>query len=235
MSSSRARRRALTIGRVLEALREEFPEVSISKIRFLEAEGLVEPARTPAGYRQYSPADVERLRYILRAQRDRFWPLKVIGEALDALDRGLEPTGPETWDRPQPPRPTADPDLPTAADLRATTMVRLTLDELAESAGLDAAVIESLTGFGLLRPDEHGFFGDSDLQVAHAASGLAGFGIEARHLRAFRTAADREVGLIEQALMTTRSEAQREQRAADVAVLCLRLHSALVKGGLASR
>jgi len=102
--------RPLTIGAVLKGLREEFPDVSISKIRFLESEGLISPDRSPSGYRHYRPGDVERLRYILRAQREHFWPLKVIREALDALDRGLTPPMQESG-RPGPPQPTADPDL----------------------------------------------------------------------------------------------------------------------------
>ena len=223
--------RPLTIGKVLDALRQEFPEVSISKIRFLEVEGLVEPSRTPAGYRTYSSADVDRLRYVLRAQRDRFWPLKVIRESLDALDRGLEPSA-DTDARPRPPGPEADPDVPEAASLLPGRAVRLTRDELTTATGLDLATISSLEGFGVLRADSEGHFSGADLQAAHAAAGLAAYGIEARHLRPFRTAADREVGLVEQA-MSTRRASGRAQDQADVARLCLQLHAALVKGGLA--
>ncbi|MFC7488678.1 MerR family transcriptional regulator [Knoellia sp. CPCC 206453] len=221
----------MTIGKVLDALREEFPEVSISKIRFLEVEGLVEPARTPAGYRTYSPADVERLRYVLRSQRDRFWPLKVIREALDALDRGLEPAAVADA-RPRPPGPEADPDVPAAEGLLPERAVRLTRDELTTATGLDHTTISSLEGFGVLRADDAGHFSGADLQAAHAAAGLAAYGIEARHLRPFRTAADREVGLVEQA-MSTRRTGGRAKDQADVARLCLQLHAALVKGGLA--
>jgi DNA-binding transcriptional MerR regulator len=223
--------RPLTIGKVLDALREEFPEISISKIRFLEAEGLVEPARTPAGYRTYAVGDVERLRYVLRAQRDRFWPLKVIRESLDALDRGLEPV-PATDARPRPPEPDVDPDVPDAADLRPARTVRLTRAELADATGLEPEVVRSLEGFGILRPDADGHFSATDLQATHAAAGLAAYGIEARHLRPFRTAADREVGLVEQA-MSTRRAGGRAADQAQVARLCLQLHAALVKGGLA--
>ncbi|KRE41489.1 transcriptional regulator FtsR [Knoellia sp. Soil729] len=223
--------RPLTIGKVLDALREEFPEVSISKIRFLEVEGLVEPSRTPAGYRTYSASDVDRLRYVLRAQRDRFWPLKVIRDALDALDRGLEPAL-DADARPRPPGPEVDPDVPDEASLVAGREVRLTRDELSSSTGLDLATITSLEGFGVLRSDPDGHFTGADLQAAHAAAGLAAYGIEARHLRPFRTAADREVGLVEQA-MSTRRPAGRAKDEAAVARLCLQLHAALVKGGLA--
>ena len=91
--SSEAPGRRLTVGAVVRTLAEEFPDVTISKVRFLEAEGLVTPTRTPSGYRQFTPADVERLRYVLRAQRDLFWPLRVIKDNLEAIDRGLTPGG----------------------------------------------------------------------------------------------------------------------------------------------
>ncbi|GGB66050.1 MerR family transcripitonal regulator [Knoellia flava TL1] len=230
MPPSRAER-PLTIGKVLDALREEFPQISISKIRFLESEGLVEPARTPAGYRTYAVSDVERLRYVLRAQRDRFWPLKVIRESLDAIDRGLEPA-PEADARPRPPEPTSDPDVPDVGELRRTQEVRLTRDELAKATGLDTEVVTSLEGFGILRPDADGHYSATDLQATHAAAGLAAYGIEARHLRPFRTAADREVGLVEQAMSTRRADGRAADEA-QVARLCLQLHAALVKGGLA--
>jgi len=230
MPPSRAER-PLTIGKVLDALREEFPQISISKIRFLESEGLVEPTRTPAGYRTYAVSDVERLRYVLRAQRDRFWPLKVIRESLDAIDRGLEPA-PESDARPRPPAPASDPDVPDVGELRRNQAVRLTRDELATATGLDAEVITSLEGFGILRPDADGHYSATDLQATHAAAGLAAYGIEARHLRPFRTAADREVGLVEQAMSTRRADGRAADEA-QVARLCLQLHAALVKGGLA--
>lgn len=218
------------IGAVVALLHEEFPDITISKIRFLEAEGLVEPQRTPAGYRLYAAADVERLRYILAAQRDRFWPLKVIREALEAIDRGLTPQEPDAG-LPRPPAPAQDPDLPHAAELAAAPMVRLTAAELGESTGASGEVIEALVGFGLLHPDPAGLFDAADAQVAQACVGLAAFGIEPRHLRAFRAAADREVGLIEQALITTSAE-QRPMRGGEIARLCLQLHAGLVKGGL---
>lgn len=223
--------RPLTIGKVLAALREEFPEVSISKIRFLEGEGLVEPQRTPSGYRTYTSGDVARLQYVLRAQRDRFWPLKVIRESLDALDRGLEPSALDDA-RPRPPEPQADPDVPAVAELEHGRDVRLTRAELAGATGLGPDVLTSLEGFGLLRPDAEGHYSGTDLQAAHAAAGLAAYGIEARHLRPFRTAADREVGLVEQAMSTQRAGGRAREQA-EVARLCLQLHAALVKGGLA--
>jgi DNA-binding transcriptional MerR regulator len=226
----------MTIGAVLEQLKPEFPDISISKIRFLEAEGLVTPERTASGYRTYSQDDVDRLRYVLTAQRDRFWPLKVIRESLDALDRGLTPPG-QGVDavRPQPPRPAEDPDVPTAASLTVSRRLRLTRAELAAAAGLDDATFTALETFGLLRADDSGHFGESALAVAHAAASLAAYGLEPRHLRPFRTAADREIGLVQQVVRPHRGAARggpREDPTAEVLRLCIALHTALVKSGL---
>jgi len=226
----------MTIGAVLESLKVDFPDISISKIRFLEAEGLVTPERTASGYRTYSEQDVERLRYVLTAQRDRFWPLKVIREALDALDRGLTPAGetPETV-RPQPPLPAADPDVPSAASLTRTRQLRMTRDELAGSAKLDGATLEALETFGLLRPDATGHYGEAALSIAHTAAGLAAYGIEPRHLRPFRTAADREIGLVQQVVSPHRGKPGRAAKTdptAEILRLCIGLHTALVKDGL---
>ncbi|HYN30630.1 MAG TPA: MerR family transcriptional regulator [Dermatophilaceae bacterium] len=232
MSSGRGAARPLRIGAVVDALTEEFPEVTISKIRFLEGEGLLTPQRTPSGYRLYSTQDVERLRYVLRAQRDHFWPLKVIKDSLDALDRGLRPAAAEGDGRPRPPVAEPDPDVPTAAELRPVPAVRLTPAEVREASGLDADDLTALEGFGLVGRDAGGHFGADDLRVATAAAGLAAYGIRARHLRPFRTAADREVGLVEQALAGRPPGRERDAAAADLARMCLALHAALVRGGL---
>ena len=225
----------MTIGAVLDALKPDFPDISISKIRFLEAEGLITPERTPSGYRHFSDEDVERLRYILTAQRDRFWPLKVIRESLDALDRGLTPPGDSEGERPQPPRPAPDPDVPTAAELTRPGTLRLTREELAASAGLDGSTLEALDTFGLLRPDGGGHYGEAALAIAHAAAGLAAYGIEPRHLRPFRTAADREIGLVQQVAAPLRGRggrAGKDDPTGDILRLCIALHTALVKDGL---
>ena len=222
----------LTIGKVLGALRDEFPDISPSKIRFLEAEGLIVPERTPAGYRTYSGDDLTRLRYILLAQRDRFWPLKVIREALDAMDRGLPDPAASATARPLALRPGPDPDVPDAADLVSRTPLRLTAREVRETAGLDKDTFAALVTYGLVQPGASGHFDEHALAVAVAVGDLARHGLEPRHLRAFRTAADREVGLVQQVVATTGPDS-RQARAADVASACLRLHAALVKGGLA--
>ena len=221
--------RPLTVGAVVQALAEEFPDVSISKVRFLEAEGLVTPRRTASGYRQFTAADVDRLRYVLRAQRDRFWPLKVIKDSLEALDRGL--LADDEGGLPRPPEPPDDPTVPDAVDLLPRAELRMTAAELARASGLTPAVVGELTSTGLLRPDAAGLHGQADLRVARAAAGLAAHGVEPRHLRSFRTAADREVGLVEQVVGARRGD-DAHRRAAEVAHLCLTLHAALVRGGL---
>ena len=230
----------MTIGAVLAALQQDFPDVTISKIRFLEAEGLVTPARTGSGYRTYSSKDLERLRYILTAQRDHFWPLKVIAEALDAMDRGLTPQHHDGgMPRPTVPAPVSDPEVPTAAALTTVGSLRLTSEELAASAGLDTDSVDALQNFGLLHPDATGHFGEAALTVAHTVAQLAAYGLEPRHLRPFRTAAAREIGLVQQVVTPHRSTAAGGSRAAadsdptgDVLRLCIALHIALVRDGL---
>jgi DNA-binding transcriptional MerR regulator len=264
--------RRLTIGKVLAELRGDFPDVSASKIRFLEAEGLITPHRTASGYRTFSGADVQRLRYILSAQRDRFWPLKVIGEALDALDRGLTDPGdgapgdggepgdggagpdptpgtghaphgdagshagpyapPTRAGRPRPPSPRPDPEVPSAASLLERHTVALTGSEVREATGLDTETFLALETYGLLQGDHSGHYGEDALAVAAAARTLAAHGLEARHLRPFRTAADREIGLAEQVLATRHGQGTRDERAAEIVSACLALHVALVRSGL---
>ncbi|GAB3437895.1 MerR family transcriptional regulator [Phycicoccus ginsengisoli] len=219
----------MTIGAVLATLRQDFPDVTISKIRFLEAEGLVTPARTASGYRTYTDADVERLHYVLTAQRDHFWPLKVIREALDALDRGLTPPRQDRagMSRPEVPAAAPDPDVPTAAALTAAPTLRLTRAELLAASGAGESLLADLETFGLVRPDDGGHYGDAALAVATSAAGLAAYGIEARHLRPFRTAADREVGLVQQV-----ATGRADDPTGEVLRLCVALHTALVKDGL---
>jgi DNA-binding transcriptional MerR regulator len=234
----------LSIGEVLGQLRADFPDVSISKIRYLEAEGLVEPARTPSGYRKFAQDDVERLRYILTLQRDHFWPLRVIREALDALDRGFEPAGVGPGGAPGPhaPRAVADGAWPDPSTfVRRGQTLRMTRAELAVAAGLDDDDVALLETYGLLLPGSGGFFDETALSIAHAAAELAAYGIEPRHLRPFRTAADREVGLVEQVVTPLArgrgddAQARASEAAREISALCLQLHAALVKAGLGPR
>ena len=229
-------RRGRSIGAVLDQLKPEFPDLTVSKIRFLESEGLVTPERTASGYRTFSDHDVERIRYILAAQRDRFWPLKVIREALDGLDRGLTPAEDgHAAARMVPPAAPADPDVPTASELRAASTLALTQTELARAAGLDETTLAALLTYGLVHPDSNGHYGEPALAVAAAAAALASYGVEPRHLRLFRTAADREVGLVQQIVAPARAASARRGEAdpaAEVLHHCLALHAALVKAAL---
>jgi DNA-binding transcriptional MerR regulator len=233
----------MSIGEVLNQLHEEFPEVTHSKVRFLEAEGLVEPERTASGYRKYTYADLERLRYILTAQRDQYLPLKVIKEHLDAMERGLEP--PERADEaPRVPRPIhAVKDLPAADEFGPAPArdMRLSRRELLANSGLDAAHLDQLIDFGMIRYRPGTKYFDADaLAVATAVAEMASYGLEPRHIRAFKTAAEREVGLIEQIVSpiarqrNDAAQARAQEVVRELGALSVRLHAALVKIALRS-
>jgi DNA-binding transcriptional MerR regulator len=217
----------LSIGAVLERLRPQFPDVTISKIRFLESEGLVCPARTPSGYRQFTAADVERLRFVLAAQRDHYLPLKVIKEQLDAADRprGLVSVPLESG-------------LPTAESFAERPELRMTKEELLASTGIDAAMLAELEQYGLIRPGAAGFYDSESALVAKTVAAMAGFGIEPRHLRAFRASAECEVGLLEQIvapMFKQRDPGARgraDEVARELAALSVALHTLLVKAEL---
>jgi DNA-binding transcriptional MerR regulator len=175
------KQRFLTIGTVCGMLKDEFPDISISKIRYLEDQGLLAPRRTQGGYRLFSEEDVERLETILRLQRDEFLPLRVIRQEL---------ASPVTRDRKR----------RRAAGLTGEEH-ELDLTELCERAGIDARLARELEEFGLLAPRSQAGekrYRESDADIALACGQLARFGIAPRHLRSFRTAADREAGLLEQ-------------------------------------
>jgi DNA-binding transcriptional MerR regulator len=226
----------MTIGEVLDQLRPEFPDVTISKIRFLESERLVEPVRAPSGYRHFTPEHVSRLRYVLTAQRDHYLPLRVIREHLDAMDRGLQPPSP--LGRPGVPMSVVPDDAPPPeAFRREATDLRLSRVELAEAAGTDPDLVDRLDEYGLIVA-RAGHYDADALAVAQAARELAAFGLEPRHLRSFRTAADREVGLVEQVvtpLLRQRSDDARDraaEAARELAAVAVRLHTALVRAGV---
>jgi DNA-binding transcriptional MerR regulator len=209
---------------VLQVLQGEFADVTISKLRFLEAEGLVTPARTASGYRKFSAADIERLRYVLTAQRDQYLPLKVIKEHLGAMDRGLRPT---PGGRPAAPAAAEPAGLPVAEDFGADrTELKLTREELRVAAGITAELLEQLESHQLVVARGNHYDGDAIL-VAKAAAEFGRYGVEPRHLRPFRTAADREVGLIEQV-----AGPRRDDKTQELAALAVRLHAALVRSRL---
>jgi DNA-binding transcriptional MerR regulator len=261
----------MSIGEVLARLRPEFPDITISKLRFLEAEGLVEPLRAPSGYRKYTPAHLERLRYVLAAQRDRYLPLRVIREQIEAQDRGervvgLPPVPPapraEASARSTAPRSAAsgptsegsgasgasreDGDWRGAGPARAEASARstelgdsrLTRAQLSERSGLDEAGIVDLEQYGLLTANPNGFYSTEALTVARVAARLAEYGLEGRHLRPYRTTADREVGLLAQLVPVLARQAgpggreQALETVHELAALCAQLHGALVRQGL---
>ncbi|MFI2181867.1 transcriptional regulator FtsR [Streptomyces buecherae] len=224
----------MSIGAVLNLLRDEFPEVTISKIRFLEAEGLVEPQRTPSGYRKFSRADVERLGYVLRTQRDHYLPLKVIREHLDALERGEQVPLPA----PAQPRDLLDGEPPAADEPTATRVGRAELLAAAEVGEAELAEWES---YGLLSPASDGGYDVGAVAVAKLIADLGRAGLEPRHLRAIKAAADREAGLVEQLVAPLRrhrnpqTRAHAEATARELAGLSVRLHAALVEAALRVR
>ena len=214
MTSPAPLRSRLSIGEVLDRLRVHFPEISISKIRYLEAEGLVEPQRTAAGYRKFSHADVERLRFVLTCQREKYLPLKVIKEHLDAVDQGVEP--PELpGGGPQVPRMVLAADnTPDPEAFRADSSgLRMSRAELAEAAGIDDAMLDAMEAHGLVRPRVGAHFDGDALVIAKTVAELAAFGLEPRHLRSFKNAADREVGLVEQVVAPLRGQRDSAARA----------------------
>jgi DNA-binding transcriptional MerR regulator len=229
----------LSIGEVLAQLRPDFPDVTISKIRFLEAEGLIEPERTPSGYRKFSREDVSRLRYVLTAQRDQYLPLRVIKAHLEAIDRGLEPPD-AAGGGPQVPRALVAADGLPGADTfgRDTSELRLSRDELIAAAAIDPAQLSQLEQFGLVAARPGGFYDGDALVIAKTVAEMSRFGLEPRHLRAFRAAADREVGLVEQVvapLVRQRNPEARgraEEVARELAALSVKLHATLVRSGL---
>jgi DNA-binding transcriptional MerR regulator len=229
----------MSIGEVLASLRADFPDVTISKIRFLESEGLVEPERTPSGYRKFSRDDVARLRYVLSAQRDNYLPLRVIKTHLEAIDRGLEPPA-TAGGGPQVPRALVVADGLPGPDsfARETTELRLSREELADAASIEPAQLDMLEQYGLVAPRPGGYFDGDALVVAKTVAEMSRFGLEPRHLRAFRAAADREVGLVEQVVapMVRQRNPEARGRAEEVArelgSLSVRLHAMLVKSGL---
>jgi DNA-binding transcriptional MerR regulator len=206
----------LGIGEVLTELRAEFPDISVSKIRFLEAEGLISPARSPSGYRRFAPADLHQLRYILTAQRDQYLPLRVIKERMEAgaLSGGADA-----------------PERGGAAEM-------VSRRDLLDSAGIDEEQLAELEAHGLVRRAGR-LYGQDALDVAATVAALSSYGVQARHLRAARTTADRDVSLIEQVVAPTLRQRSPEAKdeagrtAREIAELLLRLHRAMIEAAMA--
>ncbi|MFC7752319.1 MerR family transcriptional regulator [Tsukamurella soli] len=224
----------MSIGAVLEQLRAEFPDVTISKIRFLESEGLVTPGRSPSGYRRFSTKDCERLRYVLTAQRDFYLPLKIIKEQLDAHDRGEQVEGPA----PRAPRTLATVQSSEPADFLARRQTRISRADLIERVGCDESFLRELERSALVSPGKVGYFDEDAIALVSAAKALAEYGFEARHLRAFKTSADREAGLIAQIAnpIARGGDSGAAERAAELirelAALSVAFHTQLVKSAV---
>jgi DNA-binding transcriptional MerR regulator len=213
LASGTPARGSVSIGQVLDELSPEFPDISPSKIRFLESEGLIQPLRSSSGYRRFSAADIKRLRFILTAQRDEYLPLRVIKERLDALD-GAAAHG---------------------ADAGAVPPVAMTRSELLAAAGAAEELLAELEDYGLIRRARS--YGTQTLSVLRSAVRLGEYGIQPRHLRVIKAAADRETALVEQAVAPlTRQKGSREpalRAAQDLAGHIAGLHATLVEDGLA--
>src|SRR5215813_1729744 len=207
----------LGIGEVLVELRSEFPEISVSKIRFLESEGLIAPARSPSGYRRFTPGDIDKLRFILTAQRDQYLPLRVIKERLDhraAVRESPDGVGQR-----------ARPELISRRDLL-------------DSSGIGEELLTDLEAHGLVRRIGR-LYSRDELDIAGTVAMLASYGVQARHLRTARTAAERDVSLIEQVVAPTLRQRSPQARndaartASEIAALLIRLHRAMIEGDLA--
>ena len=252
----------LSIGEVLQLLQEEFPDVTISKIRFLESQGLIDPERTPSGYRKFYDPDIERLRFILREQKDSYLPLKVIKTRLDAGEgtgpvvRPFPPTmtavaedaeaplpggadgapgaGLVADDAPPPelvethaeePEPAAEPWSPlleVAPDLAPAPASSLTFDELVDVSGLTAAQLREVERYGLVisRPvGRTSYYDEEALVIARLVAGFLRFGIEPRHVRMYRTSAEREAGVFEQVILPLVKQRNPQARAQALASL----------------
>ncbi|MER6323126.1 transcriptional regulator FtsR [Streptomyces coelicoflavus] len=224
----------MSIGAVLNALRDEFPDITISKIRFLESEGLVEPRRTPAGYRKFSAHDVERLGQVLRMQRDHYLPLKVIREHLDAVERGEAVSLPRVGRQ-------RDGEQAVPEPGEGPTVARIGRDELLAAAGIGDQELKEWESYGLLAPLADGAYDAEAVTVASLVVQLGRFGIEPRHLRVMKAAADRDAGLVDQVVAPLKrhrnpqTRAHAEARTKELAGLAVKLHAALVQTALGVR
>ncbi len=221
--------KTMSIGVVLERLRAEFPDVTVSKIRFLESEGLITPQRTASGYRRFTEEDVERLRYILVTQRDNYLPLKVIREQLEAMDSGQVTailTGADA-------EPMISPE-----NFRAPSVTRLTADDVAAQAQAPQERVDEYVKAGILTPDSSGMFNADDVRTVTTAVALSEFGFDTRHLKTMRTAAARQADMIGQVTepVAKSGKVTAKQKAEEIgqqmSALVVSLHASLVKNEL---
>ncbi|TPW73786.1 MerR family transcriptional regulator [Schumannella sp. 10F1B-5-1] len=212
----------LSIGQVLARLSPEFPDLSPSKLRFLEERQLVSPARTASGYRKFSQSDVDRLRFVLSMQRDHYLPLKVIRGYLEEMDAGREPVLPS--------------GVPVSSPSMLQTERRFSREELVREAGATTLLLQDAVSASLIVPADH--YGEDALTVLKSLVELQRSGIEPRHLRGFRAAAERELGLIESALIPVArrkdasSRAKANEMAREIAGQLEVVRSSLIRSAL---
>jgi DNA-binding transcriptional MerR regulator len=231
----------MSIGAVLDLLRPDFPDVTISKIRFLEAEGLVTPQRAASGYRRFTAYDCARLRFILTAQRDHYLPLKVIRAQLDAQPDGELPPFGSPYGVPRlvsVGQDGAGPDPGSDTAAVAPTRIRLSREDLLERSGVGEDLLSALLKAGVITTGPGGFFDEHAVVILQCARALSEYGVEPRHLRAFRSAADRQSDLIAQIAgpLVKAGKAGSRDRADDlareVAALAITLHTSLIKSAV---
>ena len=227
----------MSIGAVLDLLRPDFPDVTISKIRFLESEGLVTPQRSPSGYRRFTAYDSARLRFILTAQRDQYLPLKVIKAQLDSQPDGALPGRESLYPVPRLVG-VDDQRRPAAETATSPVPVRLSREDLRERSGVGEDLLAALRKAGIITAGPGGFFDEHSVVIAQCAAALAEYGVEPRHLRAFRSAADRQSDLIAQIAGpvgkagTTGARDRADELAREVAALAISLHTSLIKSAV---
>lgn len=227
----------MSIGAVLDLLRPDFPDVTISKIRFLESEGLVTPRRSPSGYRRFTAYDSARLRFILTAQRDQYLPLKVIKAQLDSQPDGALPGRESLYPVPRLVG-VDDQRRPAAETATSPVPVRLSREDLRERSGVGEDLLAALRKAGIITAGPGGFFDEHSVLIAQCAAALAEYGVEPRHLRAFRSAADRQSDLIAQIAGpvgkagTTGARDRADELAREVAALAISLHTSLIKSAV---
>ncbi len=228
----------ISIGAVLELLRPDFPDVSISKIRFLEAEGLVTPERAASGYRRFSAHDCARLRFVLTAQRDHYLPLKVIKDRLDAQPNGELPVSGSPYLAPRLVSVTDGDQAVLDRPAVAPTRIRLSREDLLERSGVDGQLLTALLKAGVITTGPGGLFDEHAVVILQCARALADYGVEPRHLRAFRSAADRQSDLIAQIAGpvgkagNAGARDRADELAREVAALAITLHTSLVKSAV---
>jgi DNA-binding transcriptional MerR regulator len=191
--------KSMTIGAVCKAMAQEFPDISISKIRYLEDQKLLEPRRTPGGYRLYSATDLARLRTILRMQRDEFLPLRVIRQELAS---GRANDAPEDTPAPSATKPERGARRRTAVSVKGSGAL-FSLEEVAEETRADPSLVLELEEYGVIRGEVRGgtkYYDETEREIVRAVTELARYGVGGRNLRAFRTSADREAALLQQIL-----------------------------------